>query len=182
MDTPLGRRLAYLIPTDGLAVSIENIHTDLVDSDTRVEYRLKGGGQLLLYFPPDGTCIFCVGEGLDLPPSPSVFRRVVPLNVVQVPVLGPLEDEEKLVQETTLRRGIGTPPGRSAFSQLLASVSGWFPWFRPTNSANLAGDGNRTTGTHCRAQGWHLVHVLPGKSADANCIGVALVFRSGANF
>lgn len=108
METPLGRRLAYLIPTDGLSVSIENIHTDLVDSDTRVEYRLTGGGQLLLHFPPDGTCIFCVGEGLDLPPSPSVFRRVVPLNVVQVPVLGPLEDEEKLVQETTLRRGIGT--------------------------------------------------------------------------
>jgi hypothetical protein len=108
LDTPLGRRLAYLIPTEGLAVSIENIHTDLVDSDTTVEFVLDEGGRLLLHFPPDGSCIFCVGDGLELPSSPSIFRRVIPIQVVQVPVLGPLEDEEKLVMEQTLRRGIGT--------------------------------------------------------------------------
>jgi hypothetical protein len=108
MPTPLGRRLAYRVPTEGLSISIENIHTDLVDSDTTVEFILDGGGQLLMHFPPDGGCIFCVSGGLELPQSPSIFRRVIPLQVVQVPVLGPLEDEESLVQETTLMRGIGT--------------------------------------------------------------------------
>ncbi len=106
--TPIGRRPAYPVPTDGLAISLTNVHTDLKDIDTTVEFLLASGESLVLWFPEHGGCIFYVGEEHPPPKSPSAFRCRFPLRVVQVPVLGPLENDEPAVREQTVRRGLGT--------------------------------------------------------------------------
>jgi hypothetical protein len=41
--------------------------------------------------------------------TPSSFRSQFPINIQVVPVLGPIEKEEVLVTEETVRRNTGTP-------------------------------------------------------------------------
>ena len=102
-----GRRHCYLVPTENLAVSIANIHTDLQHVDTDVTFELSSGEKWVLYFPKEGGCYFYVLEGA-VPKSPTQFRRQFPFSLIQVPVLGPLEDNEKVVKKDTIRKGLGT--------------------------------------------------------------------------
>ena len=60
---------------------------------------------MTLYFPADGGFIFFV-QGVAAPKSPTAFKSTFPFQLIQVPVLGPLEDPEPLVQDATLKRGL----------------------------------------------------------------------------
>lgn len=105
--TPLGRRHGYVVPTDNLPISLENIHTDLEHVETTVDFIFDNNAILTLYFPIDSGFIFFV-QGIVVPKSPTAFRSTFPFQLIQVPVLGPLEDQESLVQDSTLKRGLGT--------------------------------------------------------------------------
>ncbi len=105
--TNLGNRQGYLIPTHHLSVSIENIHSELEDVETVVDFELDDEAIFTLYFPISGGCIFFV-QGIHIPQTPTAFRKIFPFQIIQVPVLGPLEDEEPLVLESTIKRGLGT--------------------------------------------------------------------------
>ena len=108
VDGPDGKVLGHVINTDMLPMSVENVHTNYNDSGTSVEFRVTGGSTLVLYFPP--------GEGCHLIPNPigkpvrtpSEFRNAFPLSIGVVPVLGPVEHEEPMVQEETVRRELET--------------------------------------------------------------------------
>ena len=102
-----GRRLCYAVSTDQLAISIANIHTDLLPTETHVTFELSSGEKWVLYFPIESGCLFYVLDGA-IPSSPSQFRRQFPFSLVQVPVLGPLEDNEKVVKKETIKQGLGT--------------------------------------------------------------------------
>ena len=105
--THVGRRHGYVVPTENLPVSLENIHTDLEHVETTVDFIFDNEAILTLYFPVDGGFIFFV-QGMVAPKSPTAFKSNFPFQLIQVPVLGPLEDQEPLVQDATLKRGVGT--------------------------------------------------------------------------
>lgn len=107
LQTPQGRRLAYAVPTRDLSTSVENVHTDLDDVDTTVTAVLADGALLTLWFPPDGGLIFYV-DGVTPPKTRGAFRSRFPFEIIQVPVLGPLEHDEPLVLEETVRGGLAT--------------------------------------------------------------------------
>jgi len=108
-QTPDGRRPVYHVPTDGLPVSLENVHTDLADEDTTVGFVCDGGFELKLWFPVDGGCRLYVNEAPGRTPrSPKAVREAFPWDVVHVPVLGPLEHDEVLLKEATVKRGLST--------------------------------------------------------------------------
>ena len=107
VTTHLGTRHGYSLPVDSLPVSLENIHTDLLPEDTVVDFVFDNEVIFTLYFPADSGCIFFV-QGTAIPRTPSSFKSKFPFQLIQVPVLGPLEDKEALVQDATLKRGIGT--------------------------------------------------------------------------
>ena len=135
VETHLGRRVGYSVPTDNLSVSIKNIHTDLKDVETIVDFDMGNDVMLTLYFPIFGGCIFFV-QGVVPPMTPSTFRSRFPFQLIQVPVLGPLEDDEPVVMETTIKRGLGThrasrhfrnywyrnPDGFDEFSHMLSTT------------------------------------------------------------
>ena len=106
--THLGSRHGYVVPTENLPISLENIHTDLEHVETTVDFILDNGAMFTLYFPIDSGFIFFI-QGMVAPKSPSAFKSNFPFQLIQVPVLGPLEDQEPLVQDATLKRGVGTP-------------------------------------------------------------------------
>jgi predicted ATPase len=105
---PSGDRLGYHIAEDNLSVSIENVHTDYSDTDTRVTFRLSNQNSLDLYFPTDGGCILLADTQAKPVRTPAEFKRAFPLAIGVVPVLGPVEHDEQILAEETVRRGLAT--------------------------------------------------------------------------
>ncbi len=107
VTTNVGRRYGYVVPTENLPVSLDNIHSDLESVETVVDFVFDNEAIFTLYFPKDSGCIFFV-QGVSVPKTPSAFRNQFSFTIVQVPVLGPLEDKEPLVQDATLKKGLST--------------------------------------------------------------------------
>lgn len=104
-----GRNFGHRIPENNLPVSLENVHTDYSDEDSKVMFRLSNGNKLILYFPIEGGCFLNWDVQGKLIRTPSVFRKEYPFNIQVVPVLGPIEQEETIVADETVRRSLGTP-------------------------------------------------------------------------
>jgi energy-coupling factor transporter ATP-binding protein EcfA2 len=103
---PSGHAIGHLL--DALPILTENVHTDYVETDTRVTFRLSNGNTLQLYFPPHGACTLIPETPRGAPRNPGAFRQQFPITVSVVPVLGPVEQEETLLTEETVRRGLFT--------------------------------------------------------------------------
>jgi energy-coupling factor transporter ATP-binding protein EcfA2 len=135
VETHTGKRHGYVVPTENLPISLENIHTDLEEVETIVDFHFGNEILMTLYFPIDKGCVFFV-QGMMAPRTPSSFKNIFPFQVVQIPVLGPLEHEEPVVTEATLKRGVGThrasrhfrnywyrnPEGFVKFQQLISNT------------------------------------------------------------
>lgn len=105
---PNGRRYGIVIPPESLPISIENIHTDYIERDTLVTFTLSNRNSLQLYFPRDGSCRL-VAETHNVPILTSAaFKKAFPLKISVVPMLGPVEHREELVQAETVERNLHT--------------------------------------------------------------------------
>lgn len=92
-----------------IPISLENIHTDYLNEDSRIEFRYSNGNKLFLYFPADGgTTLYWDVDGRS-PVTASGFRAAFPDDIQVIPVLGPVEQEEFIVTDETVRRAAGTP-------------------------------------------------------------------------
>ena len=91
-----------------IPISMENIHTDYQDVDSTVTFRLSNKNELVLVFPSSGGAILHVGAESKQVTRPAEFRLYYPVQVSVVPELGPLEHEEEIVLEETVRRGLTT--------------------------------------------------------------------------
>jgi len=103
------RVLGHKVPVNGLPVSLENVHTDYQYSSTKIEYRFDNGNKIYLGFPEDGGCIMAWESSGAPIKTASGFKKAFPFSIQVIPVLGPLEHEEMLVTEDTVRRSLGTP-------------------------------------------------------------------------
>ena len=101
---PKGKKhYGYVIDTETLPISIENIHSDYNESDTTITFRLSNKNRLHLFFPARGPCALVLEPENMYRTVPSL-RRDFPVNVSIVPVLGPVEHNEELVQPETVQR------------------------------------------------------------------------------
>jgi hypothetical protein len=87
---------------------MENIHTDYEDVDSSVVFRLAGGNELELVFPTTGGAMLFVGRESKQVERPHDFRLHYPVDISVIPELGPLEHEEEIVLEETVRRNLNT--------------------------------------------------------------------------
>ena len=133
---PDGRTRGWNITPDALPISLENVHSDLVSTRSSVLFRMSNKNTLLLDFPEDGGCfLFADTPGRQIV-TPARFRTAFPVSIGVVPVLGPVEHEEKAVQEATVRRNLTThrasrnfrnywiqnPEGFDEFAELVAQT------------------------------------------------------------
>ena len=96
------------MPTKDLAVSLENVHTDLSEAETNVVFDSRTAPSLTLHFPKDGGChFFCSHDG-HVPDSPREFAGVCPIALTTIPVLGPVDHNEEKVLDETVRRSLNT--------------------------------------------------------------------------
>ena len=100
--------MGYRISDRNLPVSLENVHTDYEESDAKIHFRCSNGNLLELLFPSDGGCILIPNAQGKQCYTPGRFKTCFPISIQTVPELGPLEDEEHLLNEETIRRGLST--------------------------------------------------------------------------
>lgn len=91
---PRGKQYGHSISVASLPVSLENIHTDYEEIDSLVTFKLSNGNKLLLFFPSEGGCNL-IPEAKVQANSPSSFKKYFPIKLEIIPVLGPLEHQEK---------------------------------------------------------------------------------------
>jgi len=131
-----GRTWGHRVPIEHIPVAIENVHTDYEDVDSRIEFRISNGNKFILYFPQDGGCFLSwETQGHDIS-TPGKLEKAFPIKIQVVPVLGPLEHEETIVTEDTVKRSLNThrasrhfrnywryfPDGFEDFSHLVAKT------------------------------------------------------------
>ena len=98
----------HRLSEERLPISLENVHTDYEDTDAKVTFRCSNGNLLVLVFPLDGGCLLVPDtQGRDCR-TPGRFKSCFPIDIQVVPELGPLEDEETVLADNTVRRGLST--------------------------------------------------------------------------
>ena len=128
--------MGHRVPEENISVSLENIATNYNNEDSRIEFRLTNKNKLILFFPNDGGC-FLTWENSGIgTASPTKFRQEFPINIQVVPVLGPLEHNEDIVTEDTVKAALNThrasrhfrnywryfPEGWSDFANLISKT------------------------------------------------------------
>lgn len=101
-------QLGYAIPSDSIPISLENVHTDYSESASYATFRLSNANFLELYFPIDGGCYLLARTAKKQVRTPTDFKREFPIVIAAVPVLGPLEHEEPILDPETIRRNLNT--------------------------------------------------------------------------
>jgi AAA domain, putative AbiEii toxin, Type IV TA system/AAA ATPase domain len=122
---------AYAIPQDSIPISLENVQTDYdLASECSVTFSLSNGNELIVLFTTEGECFLVPRTVRRLPAGPGEFRREFPITVGVVPVLGPVEHEEEILTEETVRRGLATHRASRHFRNYWRYYPGQFEIFR----------------------------------------------------
>nr|WP_320042046.1 AAA family ATPase [uncultured Desulfobacter sp.] len=110
-----GYTFGHQISENHIPVAVENVHTDYENIDSRIEFRVSNGNKFFLYFPVEGGCfISWKTEGKNIR-TPGLLRKAFPISIQVVPVLGPLEHEESVRAEETIKRSLNTHRASSHF-------------------------------------------------------------------
>lgn len=126
--------IGYRIPDESVPISLENVQTDYNGAEARVTFHLTNGNSLDLVFPEDGGCILVPRLETDIVTTTAAFRREFAINLVIVPVLGPVEHNERRRERGTVVAGLSThrasrhfrsywhynPDGFETFAELVA--------------------------------------------------------------
>lgn len=98
----------WSLPAETLSISTENVHTDYSEVDSCIRFKLSNGNLLKLFFSKDGG-IFLATETDGYPVmSPSQFCANFPISVSSAPIIGPVEHEEEILKEETVKKDVGT--------------------------------------------------------------------------
>jgi hypothetical protein len=120
----------YRLRRDALPLSLENVHTNYNDEDSSVEFKVTGGGRLRLLFPSDGGCQFFASHEKGTISGPGTFRKHFDIDVAAVPVLGPVEHEEPLLDSDYVRRSLNSHRASRHFRNFWHANSDLFEDFR----------------------------------------------------
>ncbi len=99
----------YRIPGASLPITMENAQTNYEDVEATVTFRLSNGNRLRLSFTKDDNdCILypITYEGETV--TKGKFSRQFPISLLVVPVLGPVENREQIVQKETVDQNLAT--------------------------------------------------------------------------
>ena len=98
----------YRIPTEGIPISVENAQHNYSDQDAIAEFEFSNGRKLSLLFSPDRSCLLVLDTDGPIIRTVADFKHYFPIDVGVVPVLGPVEHQERKVDDQTLQRNLQT--------------------------------------------------------------------------
>lgn len=135
----------WKIGSESLPISLENVSFDYADRAAVARFVFFNDNSLSLHFPSDGGCIL-TSETRHTLNGLADFQREFPVDISHVPILGPVENDETLVEKATVQRALGThrasrhfrsfwyhfPEGFDQFAELVASSWPGMTIERPT--------------------------------------------------
>lgn len=105
---PKGYTFGYHLSDESFPISLENVHTDYSNTDSTIAFRLSNANKLILYFPSDGGWAL-IPEAAERPvKSVRAFKDAYPISIAVVPILGPVEHKEQLLQLEHVQRNLST--------------------------------------------------------------------------
>jgi hypothetical protein len=128
-----GRQVrGYPVRLQGLPISTENVFHNYDESTpATAEFRLSNGNSLNLCFPERGEChMIPVSEHIIR--SPSDFRKHFNVEIAFVPVLGPVDHDEKLFEKEAARLALLTHGASRNFRNIWYHFPTGFAEFRKT--------------------------------------------------
>ena len=124
---------AYPISIEGLPIAAENIFHEYDDSrPARVEFRLSNANRLILHFPSQGACILIAETTKQPVRQPRHFKEAFDVEIGFVPVLGPVEQHEKLFKKEAARLALLTATASRNFRNVWFHYPEGFDEFRDT--------------------------------------------------
>jgi AAA ATPase domain len=127
--------LGYIIPKSLIPISIENVHTDYNDNQSKIQFRFSDNSTLNIHFSKNHTCFMTVPRPSGIHTTKK-FKEVFNYVLGCVPTLGPLEQDEDLLSKDTVEKSLGShkanrhfrnywhhyPEGFEKFSKLVEST------------------------------------------------------------
>ncbi len=98
----------YWIGGDALPISLENVSTDYQAGETKVIFNVTNRRRIELLFQANSGCFLVPEVVNETVTTTAAFKRFFPIDLVVVPVLGPLEPREQIVERDTVIRGLAT--------------------------------------------------------------------------
>jgi hypothetical protein len=99
----------WRVPVEIQGVSVTNVHTDYGADPARVIFVFNNDSRIELFFHSEDDTCFLVARGTErIVRSASDFRRFFPITIGLVPVLGPVEEEEPILDRDTVVRNLDT--------------------------------------------------------------------------
>ena len=100
--------MGWIIPKENISVSLENIHTDYEDNETFITFSFGDDKHIYIRFDNNGTCVMTLNSFDGYLCTPKAFNRDFPIRVKVLPVLGPIEKEEKILTKAFIKSGFDT--------------------------------------------------------------------------
>ena len=132
VEGPNGTTYGYSVDLRGLPISTENVfHNYNEASAALILFRISNGNSLTLFFPERGICYLCPKAKRNVQ-SVSDFKREFPLKITFVPVLGPVEHNERLYQSEAARLALLSYSASRNFRNIWHHFPEGFDEFRAT--------------------------------------------------
>ena len=104
VNGPEGQMLGYSIDLAALSIGEENIFFNYSESDPAlVTFSLTENKSLMLYFPEPQACFLIADDPQRTIQSPSAFKSAFNCPIGFVPILGPVEHNERLYEKEAAR-------------------------------------------------------------------------------
>lgn len=115
----------YMVPPTVIQTDLRYCVHNFEDGPARIHLKISNGAILKMNIPPDGDVECYLVSDVRVQRSAGVLKRAFPLDIVVVPTLSPLEQNEELVTEETVER--------NRFGRLASRSFRTF-WYRQTDS------------------------------------------------
>lgn len=107
VNGPEGPVHGHVIDLTQLSVGEENIFFDYDDSQpASVTFSLTGNKKLMLFFSEQGSCVLIANHGQRSISTASQFRKLFKCPIGFVPILGPVEHNERLYRKEAARKAL----------------------------------------------------------------------------
>ncbi len=138
---PKGKQIyGYEIDLNDVPVAIENVFHDYDDdSPAIIRFRLSDGAVLQVFFPQTGGCFLNYESENAVVRSPADFKKRVTIEIGYVPILGPVEQKEKLFQKEAARLALLTHTASRNFRNIWHHYGDDFEIFKELVRSTWAG-------------------------------------------
>ena len=134
-----GGGYGYRVELGNLPVSTENVFHNYDETEpARITFRISNGNTLKLMFPERGACqLFCTASKVIK--TTAAFRQAFNLKISFVPVLGPVEHNERLFQREAARLALLSASASRNFRNIWHHFPEAFDEFRDLIKATWPG-------------------------------------------